>query len=398
VRRLSGAVLIAAAAAAVTASARGAPTADVTLKVERYFDPACTPLPGMAASPGGRGCPRLRFSGTIPSGAAGEYVSVLFQRCGTRGVGTALVGAQTGERGVWDTFWGVTSGTFRARWKTSTSKPVRFRDAVRLFVEPVGALRHRIYVSGDQDMAGRVIDLQRLVAGRWQLLRRARLMADRTSGGGVNSSATFTVRRPGLTLRAFIPAKSAAPCYAATASQTWTSGLRPGAGARVFESTLVCATTMQGGLRMASIGARSASGSGAYRQGPSFSMTGGSVQVYVDETAATLSYDPERCTETSARTALSPGRLRSASPGPSGRSFDCETPRVVLRLRAVFREPAELESTRDGGFQRLVAEAAVSEAALAIRTPSGRRLAFANISPLAKARLFAGPSCIEDDT
>jgi hypothetical protein len=399
--RLTAAVLVTAAAAILAATAGGAPAAEVTLRVERYFDPACTPLPGMAPSPNRGGCHRLRFAGTISSGAAGEYVSVLYQRCGSSGLGTSLVGAQTKEGGAWDTFWGVTSGTFRARWRNGTSNPVRFRDAVRISLAPVSAVRQRVFVSGDQDMKGRVVELHRLVAGQWRVLRRTRLVADRSSWG-VNASATFTVRQRGLTLRAFVPAKSAAPCYAPTASETWTSGVRPGspsaASTRVVDRTLLCSTSMQGGLRMASIRASSASGSGAYRQSPTISATGGSVQAYLTESSTSLSFDPERCTETSARSALTPGSLRPATPGPSGRSFDCETPRVVVRVRVVFREPAALESTRETSFQRFFARGGVAEAAVAIRTPSGKRLAFATISSSGKARLFAARSCLEDDT
>jgi hypothetical protein len=396
--RLTAAVLVTTAAAVLAATAGGAPAADVTLTVERYFDPACTPLPGMAPSPIRGGCPRLRFAGTISSGAAGEYVSVLYQRCGSSGLGTSLVGAQTNDRGAWDTFWGVTSGTFRARWGSALSSPVRFRDSVRLSLAPLGATRQRVYVSGDQEMKGRIVELQRLVSGRWRTLRRTRLVADRSSWG-VNSSATFTVRQPGLTLRAFIPAKSAAPCYAATASETWTSGAaRPGtpsgAAARVIDRTLLCSTDMQGGVRMFSIRATGASGSGVYPQGPSIYASSGFSHSFASASSTSLSYGSEKCAETRARVRLEAGTLRPAPPGQSGRSFDCEAPRVLVRLRAVFRDPAALESNT----QSLFARGEVLEAAVAIRTPSGKRLAFATISASGKTRLFAAPSCVEDDT
>jgi hypothetical protein len=401
VTRLAAALLVTSIAAALAATAGGAPAAEVTLTVERYFDPACTPVPGMAPSPIRGGCPRLRFAGTISSGAAGEYVSVLYQRCGSSGLGTSLVGAQTNDRGAWDTFWGVTSGTFRARWGSALSSPVRFRDSVRLSLARLSATRQRVYVSGDQDMKGRIVELQRLVSGQWRTLRRTRLVADRSSWG-VNSSATFTVRQPGLTLRAFIPAKSAAPCYAATASETWTSGVRPGtpsgAGARVIDRTLLCATDMQGGIRMFSIRATSASGSDAYRQGPSIYASSGFSQVFASASSTSLSYGSEQCTQTRARVRLEAGTLRPARPGRSGRSFDCEAPRVLVRLRAVFREPAALESNSDSRSQTLFARGEVLEAAVAIRTPSGKRLAFATISASGKTRLFAAPSCVEDDT
>jgi hypothetical protein len=399
--RLTAAVLVAVAAAALTPTSGGAPAAEVTLTVARYFDPACTPLPGMAPSPGRGGCHRLRFSGTISSGKAGEYVSVLSQRCGSSGLGTSLVGVQTAEGGAWETIWGVGSATFRARWENSVSDPVRFRDSVRLSLTKLSGFRHRVNVSGDQDMVGRIIELQRLVAGQWRLMRRARLVDDRVSYG-VNSSAMFTVRRRGLVLRAFVPAKSAAPCYTATASEQWTSGVASGSsglGTRVIDRTLLCSTALQGGIRLVSIRASNAGSTGP-GQPASLSVSSGFAQPpgFAYASTASLTLYPDRCKQTGVRVQLEAGNLRGATPGLSARSFDCETPaRVLLRIRAVFREPATLESNRYSGYQTLSAQGDVSEAAVAVRTPSGKPLAFAAISG-SKARLFTARSCSEDDT
>jgi hypothetical protein len=399
--RLTAAVLVTAAAAALAATAGSAPAADVTLKVERYFDPACTPLPGMAPSPNRGGCHRLRFAGTISSGVAGEYVSVLYQRCGSSGLGTSLVGAQTKERGAWDTFWGVRSGTFRARWGNSLSDPVRFRDSVWISVTKLSGFSHRVSVSGDQDMKGRIIELQRLVGGQWRLFRRARLVDDRITYG-VNSTATFAVRKRGLVLRAFVPAKSAAPCYLPTASEQWTSGVASGTsglGARVIDRTLLCSTALQGGIRLVSIRAANANATGL-GQPPTLSVSSGFAQPpgFAYASTAGLTLYPDRCKQTRARVPLEAGSLKRAPPGLTGRTFDCEAPpRVLLRIRAVFREPATLESNRYPGYQTLSAQGDVSEAAVAVRTPSGKPLAFAAISG-SKARLFAARGCVEDDT
>jgi hypothetical protein len=95
---------------------------------------------------------------------------------------------------------------------------------------------------------------------------------------------------------------------------------------------------------------------------------------------------------------LKAGKLRGAAPGPFGRSFDCEAPRrVYLRLRAVFFEPAALGESREPGYRTLFAQGQISEAAVAIRTPSGNPLVFATFSG-AKARLFTARSCVEDTT
>lgn len=384
----------------------GAPSQGVTLTVERFFEPACSPAPGQAASPSRGGCHKLRFAGSISSRAANEYVAVLHQRCGSSGVGTSVVGTQTGEGGLWEATWGLTAGTFRARWmdnagRIGTSDPVSYRGPLQLSLTKLSGFRQRVGVAGDQDMKGRIIELQRLAAGQWRLVRRTRLVADLGSYGR-SSSATFIVRRRGLVLRAYVPPKSASPCYAATASDQWRSGPAPGGGlgARVIDRTLLCSTAMQGGLRMVSIDASSASGPDLIQQGPSFSVSSGFAKPPGFASASKTSFTlyPDRCTGSGALVSLKAEKLQGAAPGPFGRSFDCEAPRrVYLRLRAVFFEPAALQDSRELGYRTLFAEGQISEAAVAIRTPSGKPLVFATFSG-AKARLFAARSCIEDDT
>jgi hypothetical protein len=381
VAALSGAAIV--AATATTASAQ-----DVTLAVERVFG-------------GG-----LRFSGRISSGAANEYVAVLHQRCGTDGLGTSVVGAQTGQGGFWEAMWGLTAGTFRARWMSNagrigTSDPISYRGPLPLALTRLSGFRQRVGVTGDQDMRGRTVELQRLVAGQWRLMRRARLLPDLGSGG-LSSSATFTVQRRGLVLRAYVPPQSASPCYAATASDQWRSGPPPGArtGARVIDRTFLCTTAMQGGIRMVSIGASSASGPDLIEEGPSFGVSSGFAKPpgFMSASKTSFTLYPDRCAGSGAIVSLKAGKLRPAPPGPLGRSFDCEAPRrVYLRLRAVFFEPAALVDNRESGYRMLLAEGQISEAAVAVRTPSGRPLVFATFSG-AKTRLFTARSCIEDDT
>ena len=70
---------------------------------------------------------------------------------------------------------------------------------------------------------GRQIELQRLnAAGQWSRIRRGKL-----AGFGANLYnrtyfANFTVPR-GLTLRAFVPSKTAAPCWTSAVSKTFKS-------------------------------------------------------------------------------------------------------------------------------------------------------------------------------
>jgi hypothetical protein len=380
VAALSGSAIIAGNVAA-------APTQGVTLTVERSLN-------------------TLRFSGRISNGAPNEYVALLHQRCGSSGVGTSVVGTQTGEGGFWEITAGLSAGTYRARWmdnagRIATSDPVRYRGPLQFSLTKLSSRSQRIGVTGDQDMKGRIIELQRHVAGRWRLMRRTRLIADPGSYG-TSSSATFTVRRRGLVLRAYVPPKSASPCYAASASEQWRSGPTPGVrlGTRVIDRTLLCSTAMQGGLWMVSIDASSASGPDLIRQGPSVGVSSGFARPPGFASASKTSFTlyPDRCTGSGALVSLNAGKLRGAAPGPFGRSFDCEAPRrVYLRIRAVFFEPASLVDNRELGYRRLLAEGQISEAAVAIRTPSGKPLVFASFSG-AKARLFTARSCIEDTT
>jgi hypothetical protein len=392
------AVGVAAAIAAAVASAL--PSRNVTLTVQRYFDPACTPLPGWAPSVRRGGCEKLRFSGRISSGAPNEYVSVLHQACGSSGLGTSLAGGQTRAGGEWEAEWWPTAGTFRARWGKAVSEPVRFRDSVPLQLTRLSAFRQRVSVTGSQSMKGRMVELQRLVAGQWRLVRRTRLTADRSTWG-VSSSATFTVRRRGLILRAFVPARSALPCYVATGSESWTSGVSQGAASgastRIVDRTVLCSTVMQGGIHLVSIQARGAAGAGATQQGPSLSAsTGFAYDVLASASTGSVALTGARCVATRARVSLTARRLKGG-PVLSWQEYDCEAPRrVLVRIRAVFREPTTLESNRELAYERLVANGDVAEAALAVRTQAGRPLGFATLAASGKVRLFAAASCSED--
>jgi hypothetical protein len=168
----------------------------------------------------------------------------------------------------------------------------------------------------------------------------------------------------------------------------------------VIDRTMVCSTAMQGGIRMVSIDASSATGPDLIQQGPSFSVSSGFAKPPGLASASKTSFSlyPDRCRGSGALVSLNAGKLKGADPGPFGRSFDCETPRrVYLRLRAAFFEPAALAESRESGYRTLFAHGQISEAAVAIRTPSGRPLVLATFSG-AKARLFAARSCIEDTT
>jgi hypothetical protein len=380
-------IAVTAAAAGFVATARGGPAADVTLRVERFYDNACR-------------CYKLRFSGTIASQAANEYVTVLRQECGSRS-STAVAGASTRAGGFWeaDPVSGAQpefdSSTYRARWKGRLSEPLRFRGKLQISLTRLGGGRYRFGVSGaTQNMKGRRVELQRLVGGQWRRVRSARLAPFRR-----DFAATFTVRRRGLTLRVLVPARSASPCYAATASDRWVSEAAsgPASGAKVIDRTLLCSIAMRGGIRLLEISAsgRTATGTPSFFLSTNWSPDAGLVSASTES----LTLNPTRCIPSRVRVALTTEKLEGGPAGPSERQFECESPsRVLVRLRAVFRSQAALETSRDFGYPQLRAGGEVKEASLAIRTRAGRPLAFASVHESGSARVFGGSGCTEDST
>lgn len=368
------------------ATAWAAPAADVTLQMERFYDNACR-------------CYKLRFSGTIASQAANEYVTILRQECGSRSA-TAIAGASTRAGGAWEAepVTGARpeadSSTYRARWNGRLSEPLTFRGKLQISLAQLGRGRYRVTVNTDQKMKGRPVELQRLVGGQWRRTRSARLAPFRG-----DFAATFTVRRRGLRLRALVPARSAGPCYSATASQTFTSGAAtgPGSGAAVIDRTLLCSIAMRGGIRLLELNAAARTPTGAAYFGltTNWSPDAG----LVSATTESLSLNPTRCTPSRVRVALTTQNMEGGSVAASEQQFECETPsRVLVRLRAVFRSRAVLETHRDFGYPELRAGGQVKEAALAIRTRGGRPLAFASVHESGRTRLFGGRGCVEDST
>ena len=203
------AVLAVAAGGALSGSASG--TQSVTFSVARGVD---------ASS----GLPKVRFTGAISTGAAGEDVTVMQQTCGYS-FATAIAGTQTRAGGVWDaepaTLGSVAlSATYHARWRSIRSDPVDVHPQIPLFLIPVGKGRLRVSVSIRgvyQDMRGRVVLLERFRNKRWTVVRRQKLGYDPSGFSG--SYITVFVTPKGWTVRARVPVKSAAPCFKPNATE-----------------------------------------------------------------------------------------------------------------------------------------------------------------------------------
>jgi hypothetical protein len=206
-------LLLIAVLVALTSDGAAARAPHVTLKVARIFD-----QPHLF---------RLRFSGVISSGAANEYVAVLHQKCGNRSSTRTIAGATTRQDGSWEVIppgydSAPPSGTFRARWKGGLSEPVTLRPPVRVLVAKLRTRRYHISVLADS-LSVRFVALHRLAGGRWEHVRRIRLVASRAPDGSTVYSATFTMRTRGLGLRTLVSKRTAAPCHLPAASETFVS-------------------------------------------------------------------------------------------------------------------------------------------------------------------------------
>lgn len=193
--------------------APSAPGESVTLNIVRFYDQPTRSY-------------RLRFSGVISSGASGEDVTVVQQTCGYT-FATAVAGAQTRDGGAWDAEpanWSIIaqSATYRARWKHMESGPVTIRSRIPVFFFPStrGVWRASVSIgSVKQDMRGRFVLLQRRLKDSWKTIERKRFVLGPAGGAGFSYVASFRIRKRGWTVRAFVPAKSAGPCFTASVTE-----------------------------------------------------------------------------------------------------------------------------------------------------------------------------------
>ena len=206
----------AAIAAVLASAATAAVSADVTLRVDRFYD-------------AGNFIWRLRFAGAISAPTPNQYVAVLGHTCGKpASTAISVAGDTTRADGSWGPVVPGTGGlpdvaipppaTYRARWNGRFSESVTIRVPRTHWLAKLPGRRYRISVSGSE-MRGRIVELQRLASGRWTLVRKARLARDRQG----TFSATFAVRTRGLTMRILIPQQSTGPCYLETPTKTWRS-------------------------------------------------------------------------------------------------------------------------------------------------------------------------------
>jgi hypothetical protein len=198
--------------------AHGSASQSVSLSFVRLFDVGCN-------------CYKARVSGQVSNGRAGELVVVLEEYCG-RGSGRSVVAATTREGGAWQAEVSPVARpdapvavSYRARWNDVLSAPVVFRGRFEsLSGRRVGRAQRVTVVTPNVNpvsLKGRPVVLQRRISGAWRRVGSARLAPHRTRF--YTFVASFTVPRRGWTLRALVPAKTAAPCFGAQASEPWVS-------------------------------------------------------------------------------------------------------------------------------------------------------------------------------
>jgi hypothetical protein len=114
---------------------------------------------------------------------------------------------------------------------------------------------------------------------------------------------------------------------------------------------------------------------------------------YPAQTHGTLALNQKLCTRSTARVRLTAKGLEGGRAGQLGAEYDCPAPRrVLVRVRATLGTRALIYRERD--FVKTKGN--LRTAYLAIRTRSGKPLAFAAVFESGKARLFTASSCIAD--
>ncbi len=196
----------------------------------------------------------------------------------------------------------------------------------------------------------------------------------------------------------------------------------------VIDRTYMCDTTFLGGLyelkNRAHAGIRSGSswsklpyvvaGSGGWAapvtglpSAPSYSLAwitagvpseattvGGNGEVFSVRGGGTIGVNASQCHPSSAKVALSGAGLRAAAVSKSWLAIDCiVSRRVLVRIRATVDG---VDALRERARIFVATNAPAREAKLAVRTPAGRPLSYAEVAQNGTARLFTAKGCTRE--
>jgi hypothetical protein len=106
-----------------------------------------------------------------------------------------------------------------------------------------------------------------------------------------------------------------------------------------------------------------------------------------------LGYENTRCGPSRARVPLTPNGLIGGVASAFGEDILCITPKVVLvRVRATFRDPVDEEPNKAGSFISAIGRIVTGQ--LAVRTPAGRPIVYADVADAGRSRLFTAKGCL----
>jgi hypothetical protein len=181
------------------------------------------------------------------------------------------------------------------------------------------------------------------------------------------------------------------------------------AAVSVLDRTFACSVPVWGGIREAKLSG--AAGIRAqpdeWRSLPHASVRAGSPYESLVSVAAgapvpadlrsTIAIYTDLCKPAAARVPLTTRGLSGGAASQLGDGYSCEVAReIVVRLRAELRGSARLTARRSDGRSVLVTRVPVSVGQLAVRTRSGRLLAYAQVLESGRSRLFAARGCYSE--
>jgi hypothetical protein len=196
---------------------------------------------------------------------------------------------------------------------------------------------------------------------------------------------------------------------AASSISTGIAATGQSGASRVIDRTLRCTIYADAGLRQIALeaqpGTRDADSPSEWRIPPAIEAESYGLPSTIYGGLAALSsgglrHNRTRCESVRTRVPLTPSGLSGGQASTFGDAFDCNAPqRVLVRVRAVFKEPVRLrlksvDSTRR--HKEMIALGSIQTGALAIRAEAGRPIAYADMSASGRVRLFTGANCFPD--
>lgn len=197
---------------------------------------------------------------------------------------------------------------------------------------------------------------------------------------------------------------------AALVSSAAVGGVAASDAARVVDRTLACTTGVQGGARVIFLRAQSAFGQGKNLEWLAQTTVAAAGQPVPSKpnyrptlagmtagwppapplTSGGIGFHNRLCKATRSKVAFVRRGLVGGVASQLGDEYTCVVPRSMLvRIRAVFREPTELE--RDRSFY--AANGRVLRGQIAVTTLAGKPIVYGEVAESGSARLFTPKGC-----